>query len=109
MKLVLAIVHDDDANRVMDELNTNGFPVTKLCSTGGFLKSGNTTLLIGMEKSKVELAIEIIKKMSKSRKQIIQTPAPAGTLAGVYVHAPVEVTVGGATLFVMDVERFEKA
>ena len=51
MKLVFAIVHDEDGPKVMEELNRNGFSVTKLCSTGGFLKAGNTTLLVGVDES----------------------------------------------------------
>ncbi|MFZ5985706.1 MAG: cyclic-di-AMP receptor [Bacillota bacterium] len=108
MKLVFAIVHDEDGHKVMSELNDNGFSVTKLCSTGGFLRAGNTTLLVGVEKEKIDLVIDIIKNKSKSRKQVVNTPiAPVG-LGNVFMSNPVEVVVGGATIFVIDVERFEK-
>jgi uncharacterized protein YaaQ len=108
MKLVFAIVNDEDGHRVMKELNVNGFSVTKLCSTGGFLKSGNTTLLVGVDKQKVDQVIEIIKNRSKSRKQVINPPiAPIG-MGSVYMGNPIEVVVGGATIFVIDVERHEK-
>lgn len=111
MKLVFAIVHDEDGHKVMDELNKNGFSVTRMCSTGGFLKAGNTTLLVGVEKEKVDEVIAIIEKCSKSRKQVINTPtAPGGMngMNGMYMPFPIEVTVGGATIFVVDVESFHK-
>lgn len=104
MKLIFAIVHNDDSRKVTDELNSNGFSVTKLCSTGGFLKSGNTTLLVGVDEDRVNSVIEIIQKKSKSRKQ-----AASGKQSNFAVPSgAVEVVVGGATVFVTDVERFEK-
>lgn len=109
MKLVFAIVHDEDGPKVMDELNKAGFSVTKLCSTGGFLKAGNTTLLVGVEEVKLETVMEIIKKQSKSRKQVINSSMTPNGMGGMFIPYPVEVVVGGATIFVIDVERFEKA
>lgn len=109
MKLVFAIVHDEDGHKVMDELNKNGFSVTKLCSTGGFLKAGNTTLLAGVEEDKVDTVIKIIESKSKSRKQVLNSSMAPNGLGGVFMPYPVEVTVGGATVFVIDVERFHKA
>lgn len=111
MKLVFAIVHDDDGRKVMEELNKNGFSVTKMCSSGGFLRAGNTTLLVGVEEEKIDEVISIIEKKSKSRKQIINTPATPGgidAMSAVYMPYPVEVNVGGATIFVVDVEKFYK-
>ena len=108
MKLIFAIVHNDDARKVMDELNSKGFSVTKLCSTGGFLKAGNTTLLVGVEEEKVDSIIQIIQKKSKSRKQDIQQAQAHGNLTGMLGSDSVEIVVGGATVFVTDVERFEK-
>jgi uncharacterized protein YaaQ len=108
MKLVLAIVHDEDGNGLMTEFNKQGFSVTKLATTGGFLRSGNTTLLIGTTKENTQKVIDIIKKKCSSRKEIATSPTPAMGAAGVYIPYPVEVDVGGATVFVVDVERFEK-
>ncbi|HEX2926493.1 MAG TPA: cyclic-di-AMP receptor [Ruminiclostridium sp.] len=108
MKLVFAIVHDEDGHKVMDELNKHGFSVTKMCSSGGFLKAGNTTLLVGVEEEKLDEVMAIIEKKSKSRKQVINTPASASGINGMYMPYPVEVTVGGATIFVVDVEKFHK-
>ena len=108
MKLVFAIVHSEDGHKVMDELNRNGFTVTKLCSTGGFLKAGNTTLLVGVEEEMIDKVIGIIEKKSKSRKQVLNSSMSPNGMEGVFMPYPVEVVVGGATIFVMDVERFEK-
>ncbi|HHV95323.1 MAG TPA: hypothetical protein GXX37_02430 [Clostridiaceae bacterium] len=109
MKLVLAIVHDEDGPKVADELNKNGFSVTKLCSTGGFLKAGNTTLLVGVSEEKVDQVIKIIKQKSKSRKQAINSNMTPNNIGGMFMPYPVEVVVGGATIFVLNVDRFEKA
>lgn len=106
MKLVIAIVNRDDANAVTQNLSKKGFYSTKLASSGGFLLAGNVTLLIGVEKGKVQAVIDIIHEHSHSRKQII----PATTEMGMnyFPAMPVEVNVGGATVFVVDVERFER-
>lgn len=108
MKLVIAIVHDDDAADLLKNLTTSGYGVTKLATTGGFLKSGNTTLLIGVQKDKINDVMDIIKDICKTRKGIISPPSPVLGAAGVYIPAPLEITIGGATVFVLDVENFEK-
>lgn len=108
MKLVFAIVNTDDGNLVMRELNKEGYSVTKMASTGGFLRAGNTTLLVGTDEDKVQKAIDVIEKHSAKRKQIVFSPEPfIGTTAG-FSSFPTEIEVGGATIFVVDVERFEK-
>ena len=106
MKLVFAIVHDEDGPKVMDELNRNGFSVTKLCSTGGFLKAGNTTLLVGVDEENLDAVIEVIRKKSKSRKQVINSNMTPNGMGGMFIPYPVEVVVGGATIFVLDVDPF---
>lgn len=106
MKMIFAVVNSDDGNAVMRALTRENFSATKLATTGGFLMSGNTTLLIGVEDEKVDAAIEIIASHSKKRKQVM--PAATSYGVGMFEPLPVEVTVGGATIFVMDIERFEK-
>ena len=108
MKLVFAIVSNDDGNTVMRELNKEGFSVTKMASTGGFLRAGNTTLLVGTEEENVQKVIEVISKFSAKRKQIVFSPEPYIGGATGYTSFPAEIEVGGATVFVVDVERFEK-
>ena len=108
MKLIIAIVQDEDASRLISTLMSDGYRVTKLATTGGFLRSGNTTLLVGVEDEKLKNAMSIIEKVCKSRKQIATAPSPISGTTGVYVPYPIEVTVGGATIFVLDVEQFTK-
>ncbi|MDD2214322.1 MAG: cyclic-di-AMP receptor [Oscillospiraceae bacterium] len=108
MKLLYAIIHDEDAPRLMAELNKSGFRVTKLNSTGGFLRSGNTTLMIVIEDEQQPQVIELIRKYSSARKAAINTNMSPANVGGTYVPYPVEVTVGGATVFVLNVEYFEK-
>jgi len=104
MKLIMAIVHSDDSNRLIAALNNNKFGVTKLATTGGFLRAGNTTLMIGIEEERIADIMKIIKDECSTRKQMTTTQAPMG---GVMPY-PVEIEVGGATVFVLDIERFEK-
>ena len=108
MKLIVAIVQDEDASRLINSLMDEGYSVTKLATTGGFLRAGNTTLLIGLQAVKLEQAMEIIEKVCKSRKQIATTPSPMSGGNGGYIPFPIEVVVGGATVFVLDVDQFKK-
>lgn len=106
MKLIFAIINNDDSSAVSSALTKGGFFATKLASTGGFLMAGNTTFLIGTDDDKVDDAIGIISEHSKKRAQMMPSSASYGI--GMYSSFPVEVTVGGATVFVTDVDRFEK-
>ncbi len=108
MKLVIAIVHDDDAGELIRNLTETGYGVTKLATTGGFLKSGNTTLLIGVQEEKLNQVLDQIKDICKTRKGIISPPSPVLGATGVYIPAPLEETIGGATVFVLNEENFEK-
>ena len=106
MKLVLAVVSNDDSAAVSSALTRNGFQITKLATTGGFLMAGNTTFLTGVEDEQVDKVLEVIAEKSSKRTQIV----PSTTTADVGMHSafPVQVTVGGATVFVLNVERYEK-
>lgn len=108
MKLIVAIVQDEDASNLISSLMNERFSVTKLASTGGFLRSGNTTLLLGVDDEKLDAALAVVKKVCISRKQIEVFPSPAMGAMGMYTPYPVEVTVGGATVFVMDVAQFHR-
>lgn len=108
MKLIIAIVQDEDAGKLISKLMESGYSATKLATTGGFLRAGNTTLLIGVEKDKLDGAMSIIDKVCRCRKQIATSPSPINGGSGVYVPYPIEVMVGGATVFVMNVDQFSK-
>jgi len=106
MKLIIAVVSNDDSHSLSNALTKENFAVTKLATTGGFLKIGNTTMLIGTEEERVEKCIEIIKEESKQRTELV--PSTASYDIGRFATFPVEVQVGGATIFVMDVSQFIK-
>ena len=106
MKMIIAIVQDEDSGRLVNNLMIEGYRVTKLANTGGFLRAGNSTLLIGVDEEKFDGAMAIIEKVCKSRKQIATAPSPVSGSTGVYVPYPIEVMVGGATIFVLDVDKF---
>ena len=106
MKLLIAIINNDDCPTVLSEITREGFSATKLSTSGGFLRAGNSTLLIGVEDDKVDTLVELIGKFSKKRKQLIQTtPSFNSEFFG---SVPVEVNVGGATIFMLDVDQFIK-
>ncbi|NLA77590.1 MAG: transcriptional regulator [Clostridiales bacterium] len=107
MKLVIAIVNNDDASTVLAEVTRAGFSATKLSTSGGFLKAGNVTFLIGVEEKSVGEVLEIIKDFSSKRTQM--APSTAAYLGeSIITSAPIEITVGGATVFVLDVDQFYK-
>ena len=106
MKLILAIVSNDDSGAVSSALTRGGFSVTKLATTGGFLMAGNMTLLICTDDERVDDCIAIISKCCKQRTEIVPGTATLGL--GIESTMPMEVTVGGATVMVTNVERFEK-
>lgn len=97
MKLILAIVNNEDTARATDALMKSGFFVTRLSTTGGFLMMGNTTLLIGTEEDRVQMALGILRQHCTARTQ-----------PGSSVMRSDPVTVGGATVFVLDVDHMEK-
>ncbi len=108
MQLIFAIVQDKDVARLSDRLVKAGIRATKLPSTGGFLRAGNTTFMIGLEEDKVEEALSIIKQSCRAREQLVTPLSPLGNQVESYVSYPVSVQVGGATVFVVPVDRFEQ-
>ena len=106
MKLIIAIVQDEDSSKLLSKLMQIGLSVTKLATTGGFLKAGNTTLLLGVEEERIQDALKIIESVCKSRKQMTTAPtAMTGITHGEYTTYPVEVTVGGATVFILSIDQ----
>lgn len=108
MKLMIVIVQSEDAAILSDALTEEEFQVTRLSTTGGFLKMKNVTLMIGTKEDRLEKALEIIKEICQSRTQSISAPMPSGFPEATFASYPIEVVVGGATVFVVDCERFEK-
>ena len=108
MKLIMAIVQDKDSNRLANEFIDANIRATKLSSTGGFLKAGNSTFIIGIEDDRAQDALELIKKTCQSRKQYVSTPMSLDISLDGQVPYPVEVEVGGATVFVLPVDGFHQ-
>lgn len=108
MKMITAIVNYKDTNRVCQALAAKGFEHTRLATTGGFLRAGNTTVLMGVEDARLDEALAIIQSNCKRRKEAVPEMPPAEMPAGIYNQFPSEVTVGGAIVFVTEVQRFEK-
>ncbi|MBQ9879997.1 MAG: cyclic-di-AMP receptor [Clostridia bacterium] len=107
MKLIIAIVNNDDSAVVSSALTKESFSVTKLSTTGGFLQVGNTTFLIGAQDSEVGRAKEIIRKYSMTRTHTALTTDSFGKGLRDGDLAK-EVKVGGATVFVLSVDEAEK-
>ncbi len=106
MKLVVAVVQDEDSNRLSDALTKNDYRATKLASTGGFLRSGNTTFLIGTDDALVPKLLDLIRDNCRAREQMVAPVSPMGGNVDSYIPYPVEVEVGGATVFVLPIEEF---
>lgn len=108
MKLIVCIVHNRDKGKITDELVKAGQKFTIIGSTGGFLREGNTTFLIGAEETDLESVLDVISQNCQSREQVLNV-APFETGApGAFVPGPVKVPVGGAVVFILNVERFER-
>lgn len=108
MKLVIAVVQDKDQRKVTDALIEKGFQFTNIATTGGLLREGNVTFLIGVEPQQVDDVIQVLRDHSKIREQLVNVFPPTIEPIGTCIPSPVKVLVGGATVFVVDVERFEK-
>lgn len=106
MKMITAIVNKRDSGEVCDSLTEAKVTFTKMSSMGGFLRAGNTTLFVGVEDERVDEVMEIIRKHCAKRMEPI--PAVVSTGMPTFGYYKTEVMVGGATVFVTDVERFEK-
>ena len=106
--MVVAIMHGDDAADCCDALSDKGIPTTRLDSRGGFLQKGNATLLCGVSEEQVEVVLDVLRQRSKSRTEFLNPMPPLVEPGDFFVPYPVEVEVGGAIVFVLDVDRFEK-
>jgi len=109
MKLILIITQSSDADLLISNLVEKSFGATKLASTGGFLREGNATILVGVEDESVDDVMSIVKSTCKSRERLM-SPTPPGMMEsmGGFIPYPIKVQIGGATIFVLDIERFEK-
>ncbi|HVH50714.1 MAG TPA: cyclic-di-AMP receptor [Gaiellaceae bacterium] len=108
MKLVIAVVHSEDAGSLVNALTDKDYRVTRLQSSGGFLKQANATVMLGVEEAQVEDVLAVIREKCHARTQLINPMPPLMEPGEFYMPYPVEVTFGGATVFVIDVARHER-
>ena len=108
VKLVVAIVHNEDAGVLVDALLEHEYRATRLHSSGGFLKQSNATIMLGVEDEQVDDVLAIVSENCHSRSQVINPMPPIMEPGEFFMPHPLEVEVGGATVFVLPVERFER-
>lgn len=108
MKLVVAIVNPEDAGPLVDALLERDFRATRLHSSGGFLKQTNATVMLGVDDDAVDGVLDIVRENCHSRTQLVNPMPPILEPGEFFLPYPLEVEVGGATVFVLPVERFER-
>ena len=106
MKLIIAIVQDKDSHLLSDEFANANIRATRLSTTGGFLRAGSTTFLVGIEEERVEEVLSIIRENCESREQLTTPPVHLDTTLEAGMSMPVPIRVGGATVFVVPVDSF---
>ncbi len=104
MKLILAIVQHQDATTLVDALTEQGYRVTRLSSQGGFLREGNVTLMLSVEDQQVNHVIKTVREHCSTRTRYVSPMPPIAESGEFYPPAPLEVQVGGATVFVLKAE-----
>lgn len=108
MKLVVAIVHNEDAGALVDALLEKDHRATRLHSSGGFLKQSNATIIVGVEDDQVDAVLDVVRENCTSRTQVVNPMPPIMEPGEFFMPYPLEVEVGGATVFVVPVDRFER-
>jgi len=108
VKLAVCIVHNRDKGRLTDELVKAGYKFTVIGSTGGFLREGNTTILIGVEENDVSALQKLFRENCQSRDQLVNVMPFEAASPGAFIPNPVKVPVGGAVMFLIDVEQFHR-
>jgi uncharacterized protein YaaQ len=106
MKLVMSIVNSDDAGHLINVLTGAGYRATTISTTGGFLRQGNATIFVGTEDNKVADVLSLIRENCHTRRQYVNPLPPVMEPGEMYMPTPVEVQVGGATVFVLEVAQF---
>jgi uncharacterized protein YaaQ len=108
VKLVVAVVHNEDAGALVDALLEREYRATRLHSSGGFLKQSNATIMVGVDDDRIEDVLGIVRDNCHARNQVINPMPPIMEPGEFFMPYPLEVEVGGATIFVVPVERFER-
>jgi uncharacterized protein YaaQ len=108
VKLVVAVVQAEDAGGLLTRLTERGFRATRIKTAGGFLRETNATIFLGVEDERIEAALQVIRENCVTRQQYVNPVPPVMEPGELFLPYPVEVEVGGATIFVLHVARFER-
>jgi len=108
MKLLISVVNSDDSHTLTDALMKEGYRATLISTTGGFLREGNATLLIGVPDENLDKVLKTIKTNCHTRTQYVNPLPPTMESGELYMPTPIEVQVGGAVVFILNVDRFER-
>lgn len=108
MKLIISIVNYEDSRPLTDALMRKGHRATVISTTGGFLRQGNATIFVGTPDEKVDEVLSVIRENCHTRIQHVNPLPPVMEPGEMYLPTPIEVQVGGATVFVINVDRFER-
>ena len=108
VKLVIAVVHNEDARVMIDALLAHEYRATWLHSSGGFLKQSNATILVGVEDAKVDDVVALVRDNCRARTQTVSPIPPIMEPGEFFMPYPLEVEVGGAVVFVLPIERLER-
>jgi uncharacterized protein YaaQ len=108
VKLVVAVVHNEDARVLIDALLAREYRATWLHSSGGFLKQSNATILVGVEEAQIDEVVGIVRENCRARTQTLSPIPPIMEPGEFFMPYPVEVEMGGAVVFVLPIDRFER-
>jgi len=107
MKLILAVIQKEDEDMLSDSLEQNNIGATRIGSSGGFLRASNVTLMIAMEDARVETVLDLMRQHCKRRTRHLNPMLPSLEARERFLGS-VPIEVGGATVFVVNLERLEK-
>ena len=108
VKMIVAVVHNEDARVLVDALLSHRFRATWLHTSGGFLKQSNATILVGVDDAQIDEVVSIVRENCRARSQTVSPIPPIMEPGEFFMPYPIEVEVGGAVIFVLPIERFER-
>lgn len=108
MKLVIAVVQGKDEDALLEELRRHDFTATVINSAGGFLRESNVTVLLGVKDNDVATVLSLVQQSCEPRTRFVNPLMPILEPEGAAAPSPVEVLIGGATVFVLPVDRYEQ-
>jgi uncharacterized protein YaaQ len=107
MKMIITVVQGKDAGALTDKLVAKRYGITRINTSGGFLRESNATFLIGVDDDRVDDVVETIRSVCKTRTRFLNPLPPMSEPGGeIYMPNPVEVQVGGATIFILTVDKY---